>query len=134
MNPKKPRKGKPLLLATVGLATASFVACEPASSGPVGNLRAPDPEPTAQPESGGPPDAAEPDASTTSSPGEDASAPDAGTSVPDAGSGTPDAGSGTPDAGRGDTVRKPVPPLPHPVGNLRTPPLPVGNLRAPTSK
>jgi hypothetical protein len=122
MDPKKPRKGKPLLLATVGLATVSFIACEPSSSGPVGNLRAPDPEPTAQPDREVPPDAsAESDASTTSTPGEDASAPDAGTSVPD--------------AGRGGSAEQPHPPSPHPVGNLRPPPkpLPVGNLRAPTS-
>jgi hypothetical protein len=68
MDPKKPRKGKPLLLATVGLATVSFIACEPGSSRPVGNLRAPDPDPMEQP------DAAAPDEPTDP----DAGAPDAG--------------------------------------------------------
>lgn len=127
MDPKKPRKGKPLLLATVGLATVSFVACDPSPSHPVGNLRAPDREPTLQPEGVPVEVAADVDASAP------APAPDdAGQGAPDAGAGASDAGA---DAGRGGFTLKPLPPYPkHPVGNLRPPPQqPVGNLRAPSS-
>ncbi len=41
MNLPRLRTGRKLLVATVGLASVSFVACEDKSDGPVGNLMAP---------------------------------------------------------------------------------------------
>jgi hypothetical protein len=93
MDPRRPRKGKPLLLATAGLATISFVACsEPRA--PVGNLRPPDNPPPDYP------------VGNLRAPDE----VDAGTPLP------PD------DAGAGATDEPPgPPPINPPVGNMRRP-------------
>jgi hypothetical protein len=115
MDPLRPRKGKPLLLATVGLATVSFVACnEPQQAAPETTVE--QSASSARPAESAPP----PPASATAPPAApaDSSAPDAGTSVTDAGA--PDAG----DAGAKKVVApvvRPRPPFHHPVGNLRPP-------------
>jgi hypothetical protein len=94
---KSPRKGKPLLLATAGLASISFVVgCE--AHAPVGNLRMPDP-PQEQPVG-------------------NLRAPDHDMEVP-----SPDGeDAGTPGPGAGE--QPPPGPDEQPVGNLRPPPSP----------
>lgn len=98
--PRK-RKGKALLVASVGIATVSFVACNEPQR-PVGNLRAPEPAFDAGPVSPlVPVDSAAP-------------AVDAGAPAPTDVGEPADAGS---DADAPVHIRRPFP-----VGNLRPPP------------
>jgi hypothetical protein len=120
------RKGRPLLLASLGVAAVSFVACNDpkAPDGPVGNLRGPDPVPA---------DAAQPvpDPTPEHHPVGNLRPPD----PPDPPPVVPDAGP-APDAGKVGAIAptttattkpaptatpKPPDPKHHPVGNLRAP-------------
>lgn len=130
MDSKPKRKGRPLLVAAVGIAFVSYADCTP--YGHVGNLRGPDPRP----------DATEPDGGATDTPPIDGEAPlavaagAADAATPDAA--TTDAGIKN-DAGATRDASAPATrdagPM-APVGNLRPPPppFPVGNLRAPADK
>jgi hypothetical protein len=123
------RKGKPLLVATIGLATISFAACKDPPKDDTNALGSHE-NTTAS--------AVVPGASAVPAAPSQSAAPAASVNVaePDAGSDAGDAG----DAGDAATPPTPIPsatPVPPkpprpPVGNLRPPPRPpVGNLRAP---
>jgi hypothetical protein len=108
------RKGRPLLVATAGLALVSFACKKEPERVPVGNLRAPIDAAGSGGSNAG---------SATPSVAHEASTGSAG-SGGSAGSATTDAGSA---ASNGSATATPH----HPVGNLRPPIYPVGNLRPP---